>query len=129
MNFYRIFINETSGIATRPAELLIDNEFSDIFPEDFTVDVASTACLTYEYGHIAFLEGVGSDNHPNITAVTANTTGLTHDLTAVKFGITEDDLVRSFLHVMMNGGPFVYGMDDPPQGQLLRYDTAVLRFY
>lgn len=128
VNFYRIPINATSGTATGPAELLVDNEFSNIFPDDFTLDFAGNAWLACEYGHIAFFEGVGSGNSPeSIVAVAANATG-PHGLTAAKFGTTEEDLIRGSLYVTTNGNPFLYGTDNPPQGQLVRYDTAVLGF-
>lgn len=128
MNFYRIPINTSSGSAIGPTELLVDQVFSNIFADDFTLDFAGNAWFACEYGHVAFLKGLGSGNHPNLTAISANTTGLPHGLTAVKFGTTEEDLIRGSLYVTSNGGPFLYGTDNPPQGQLIRYDTAVLGF-
>lgn len=128
VTFNRIPINATTGKATGPAELLIDQEFANIFPDDFTLDFAGGAWLACEYGHIAYFEGVGSGKQPGIKAVAGNATGPV-GLTAAKFGTTQEDLKRGSLYVTTNGGPFTYGSENPAQGLLVRYDTALLGFY
>ncbi|ETN45255.1 uncharacterized protein HMPREF1541_09086 [Cyphellophora europaea CBS 101466] len=129
VTFYRLPINETTGSASGPTELLIDQEFSNIFPDDFALDFEGNAWLACQYGHVAFLEGVAAGERLNITAVAGNATGLPHGLTAAKFGTTAEDLKRGSLYVTTNGDPFSYGSDNPAQGQFVRYDTAVLGFY
>ncbi|KPI41841.1 uncharacterized protein AB675_5460 [Cyphellophora attinorum] len=129
VTFYRSPINSTTGAATGPAELLIDQEFANIFPDDFTLDFAGNAWLACEYGHVAFFDSVTNGEKHNITAVAGNSTGLPHGLTSAKFGITSLDLERGSLYVSTNGDPFSYGSDEPAKGQLVRYDTAVLGYY
>jgi hypothetical protein len=129
VSFYRIAVNLTTGHATGPAELLADQEFSNIFPDDFTLDFAGGIWFACEYGHVAYLGDVSSGAfQPGIVAVAANTTGSV-GLTSAKFGTSAEDLKRGSLYVATNGGPFTYGGAHPAQGQLVRYDTAVLGFY
>lgn len=128
VTFSRIPIDSTTGATTGPAELLVDQEFANIFPDDFTLDTTGNAWLACQYGHIAYLEGATAGKRPNITAVAGNATGLPHGLTAAKFGTTAEDLKRGSLYVTTNGDPFSYGSDSPAQGQLIRYDTSVLGF-
>jgi hypothetical protein len=49
--------------------------------------------------------------------------------TAAKFGTTKTDLQRGSLYVSTNGNPFTYGGPHPAQGQLIRFDTAPLKFF
>lgn len=129
VTFYRIAVNSTTGHATGPAEVLADQEFANIFPDDFTLDFAGGLWFACEYGHIAYLGGVGSGKfQPGIVAVAGNTTGPV-GLTSAKFGTSAEDLKRGSLYVATNGGPFTYGGAHPAQGQLVRYDTALLGFY
>lgn len=128
VNFYRIPISPSTGTPTGAAELLIDQEFSNIFPDDFTLDSQGNAWLACEWGHVAFFEGVTNGEKHNITAVAGNSTGLPHGFTSVKFGITEEDKERGSLYVATNGGAF-FAEDTGErtlEGQLVRYDTKVL---
>ena len=129
VTFYRIAVNATTGHATGPAQPLADQEFANIFPDDFTLDFAGGLWFACEYGHIAYLAGVGSGKfQPSIVAVAGNSTGPV-GLTSAKFGTSAEDLKRGSLYVATNGGPFTYGGPHPAQGQLVRYDTALLGFY
>ncbi|KAK5046704.1 hypothetical protein LTR84_007465 [Exophiala bonariae] len=129
VTFYRIAVNSTTGRATGPAQALADQEFANIFPDDFTLDFAGGIWFACEYGHIAYLAGVSTGKfQPGIVAVAGNTTGPV-GLTSAKFGTTAEDLKRGSLYVSTNGGPFTYGGAHPAQGQLVRYDTALLGFY
>ncbi|KIW15382.1 hypothetical protein PV08_05428 [Exophiala spinifera] len=129
VTFYRIAVNTTTGHATGPAEVLADQEFANIFPDDFTLDFAGGLWFACEYGHVAYLAGVGSGKfQPGIVAVAGNSTGPV-GLTAAKFGTSAEDVKRGSLYVTTNGGPFTYGGAHPAQGQLVRYDTALLGFY
>ena len=129
VTFNRVPVNATTGATLGPVETLIDQEFANIFPDDFTLDFAGNAWLACEYGHIAFFGNVADGAKLNITAVAGNATGLPHGLTAAQFGTTAEDLERGSLYVTTNGDPFSYGTDKPAAGQLVRYDTAVLGFY
>ena len=128
VTFNRIAINTTTSKAVGSAEALIDNEFANIFPDDFTLDFAGNAWLACEYGHVAFFEGVTSGKRPGIKAVVQNVT-MPNGFSAAQFGTTEEDLKRGSLYVSTNGGPFSYGSEHPARGQLIRFDTAALGFY
>lgn len=129
VTFNRIPVNSLTGEPTGDVEVLIDQEFANIFPDDFTLDAAGNAWLACQWGHVAYLEGVMAGEKMNITAVAGNSTGLPHGLTAAQFGITAEDLERGSLYVTSNGDPYSYGTDAPAQGQLIRYDTAVLGLF
>lgn len=129
VTFNRIAINSTTGHPTGSAEVLADQEFANIFPDDFTLDFAGGLWFACEYGHIAYLAGVSSGTfQPGIVAVAGNSTGPV-GLTSAKFGTSAEDLKRGSLYVATNGGPFTYGGAHPARGQLVRYDTALLGFY
>lgn len=128
VTFNRIPINATTGVAIGPAETLIDNEFANIWPDDFTLDFAGNAWLACEWGHIAFLEGMTSGKKPGIKAVVQNVT-MPNGFSAARFGTSEEDLKRGSLYVSTNGGPYSYGTENPAKGQLIRFDTAELGFY
>lgn len=128
VTFNRIAINTTMGHATGSAETLVDNEFANIFPDDFALDVAGNAWLACEYGHIAFFEGVTSGKRPGIKAVVQNVT-MPNGFSAARFGTTEEDLKRGSLYVSTNGGPYSYGSGNPARGQLVRFDTSALGFH